>query len=254
MQRRSVGPRQQTGEPLARRLTAAHTPLSPCPQGPINACPATCLNLGSFRVVFESAASCLCGSSEQYPALLAGATDTWKVRGALGPGCRVRGITADWACYSAPPICCRLVWAVADVNLPRPLPAPTCPRPAAPQYLVHALAALALMGLADLWLVMNLSAQYAHARRDLAQLRKRWVGGVEGAPRAALEGAACTQLSSPGCPALLWASGKRAPRPSNTVSDLAFHLSASRPPSLTAPTRAPTCGASPRRRRRAPCL
>ncbi|KIZ04414.1 hypothetical protein MNEG_3539 [Monoraphidium neglectum] len=36
--------------------------------------------------------------------------------------------------------------------------------------LVHALAALALMGLADLWLLMNLSAQFAHARRDVRDL------------------------------------------------------------------------------------
>ncbi|KAI8471863.1 MAG: hypothetical protein J3K34DRAFT_415960 [Monoraphidium minutum] len=35
------------------------------------------------------------------------------------------------------------------------------------KHLTHALAALALMGLADLWLIMNLSAQFAHARRDL---------------------------------------------------------------------------------------
>lgn len=39
------------------------------------------------------------------------------------------------------------------------------------RHLVHALAALALMGLAALWLLMNLSAQFAHARRDLRDLR-----------------------------------------------------------------------------------
>lgn len=41
------------------------------------------------------------------------------------------------------------------------------------QSLVHALAALALMGVADLWLIMNLSAQFAHAKRDLRDLKKR---------------------------------------------------------------------------------
>ena len=40
----------------------------------------------------------------------------------------------------------------------------------AQQHLVHALAALALMGVADLWLLMNLSAQFAHAKRDLKDL------------------------------------------------------------------------------------
>jgi len=42
-------------------------------------------------------------------------------------------------------------------------------------YLVHALAALALMGLADLWLIMNLSAQFAHAKRDIGELPRTWV-------------------------------------------------------------------------------
>eukprot|EP00877_Chromochloris_zofingiensis_P005724 jgi/Chrzof1/15152/Cz09g29080.t1 len=41
------------------------------------------------------------------------------------------------------------------------------------QALVHALAALALMGLADLWLLMNLSANFAHARRDIRELPGR---------------------------------------------------------------------------------
>jgi hypothetical protein len=52
------------------------------------------------------------------------------------------------------------------------------------QYLVHALAALALMGLAGLWLIMNLSAQFAHARRDLQELRRRWASNLRraGAP------------------------------------------------------------------------
>jgi hypothetical protein len=47
-----------------------------------------------------------------------------------------------------------------------------------PQNLVHALAALALMGLADLWLLMNLSAQFAHARRDVRDLTPGRCGGV----------------------------------------------------------------------------
>jgi hypothetical protein len=62
---------------------------------------------------------------------------------------------------------------------PCPPPHSALPRiapPPPPQYLVHALAALAAMGLADLWLIMNLSAQFAHAKRDLADLRRssRW--------------------------------------------------------------------------------
>jgi hypothetical protein len=47
---------------------------------------------------------------------------------------------------------------------------------------VHALAALALMGLADLWLLMNLSATFAHAKRDIGELPRRW---------APLEGMGC---------------------------------------------------------------
>lgn len=41
------------------------------------------------------------------------------------------------------------------------------------QTLVHALAALALMGLGCLWLLMNLSAEFAHARRDMRELPGR---------------------------------------------------------------------------------
>ncbi|GBF93530.1 hypothetical protein Rsub_06250 [Raphidocelis subcapitata] len=37
------------------------------------------------------------------------------------------------------------------------------------RFLVHALAALALMGLACLWLLMNASATFAHARRDMRE-------------------------------------------------------------------------------------
>lgn len=39
--------------------------------------------------------------------------------------------------------------------------------------LVHVLAALALMGLGCLWLLMNLSAEFAHARRDMRELPGR---------------------------------------------------------------------------------
>lgn len=39
--------------------------------------------------------------------------------------------------------------------------------------LVHVLAALALMGMGCLWLLMNLSAEYAHARRDMRELPGR---------------------------------------------------------------------------------
>jgi hypothetical protein len=38
---------------------------------------------------------------------------------------------------------------------------------------VHVLAALALMGLGCLWLLMNLSAEFAHARRDARELPGR---------------------------------------------------------------------------------
>lgn len=41
------------------------------------------------------------------------------------------------------------------------------------QTLVHVLAALALMGLGCLWLLMNLSAEFAHARRDMRELPGR---------------------------------------------------------------------------------
>lgn len=56
------------------------------------------------------------------------------------------------------------------------------------QMLVHVLAALALMGLGCLWLIMNLSAEFAHARRDMKELpgrsptaltRVRVVGGMD---------------------------------------------------------------------------
>jgi hypothetical protein len=60
-------------------MLTAVCPLLPCAQAPLDACPSTCLDLGSFRVVFESAASCLCDSAEQYPTLLTAASDTWKV-------------------------------------------------------------------------------------------------------------------------------------------------------------------------------
>lgn len=56
------------------------------------------------------------------------------------------------------------------------------PRPTphhAPQHLVHALTALALMGLASLWLLMNLSAQFAHARRDLREARAARAAAAE---------------------------------------------------------------------------
>lgn len=49
-------------------------------QGTAEVCPETCMNLGSFRVVFESAASCLCNTADQYPVLLSTITDIWKVR------------------------------------------------------------------------------------------------------------------------------------------------------------------------------
>lgn len=39
--------------------------------------------------------------------------------------------------------------------------------------MVHVLAALALMGLGCLWLLMNLSAEFAHARRDMRELPGR---------------------------------------------------------------------------------
>lgn len=38
---------------------------------------------------------------------------------------------------------------------------------------MHVLAALALMGLGCLWLLMNLSAEFAHARRDMRELPGR---------------------------------------------------------------------------------
>lgn len=41
------------------------------------------------------------------------------------------------------------------------------------QTLVHVLAALALMGLGCLWLLMNLSAEFAHAKRDMRELPGR---------------------------------------------------------------------------------
>jgi hypothetical protein len=37
------------------------------------------------------------------------------------------------------------------------------------QFLVHVLAALALMGLGCLWQLMNASANFAHARRDMRE-------------------------------------------------------------------------------------
>jgi hypothetical protein len=59
------------------------------------------------------------------------------------------------------------------------------------QFLVHALAALALMGLAGLWLIMNLSAQFAHAKRDMAAARERCAG-------ACVCAHACACSSAPG--------------------------------------------------------
>lgn len=38
------------------------------------------------------------------------------------------------------------------------------------QNLVHTLAALALMGLGCLWQLMNMSANFAHARRDMGEV------------------------------------------------------------------------------------
>ena len=62
--------------------------------------------------------------------------------------------------------------AATSRDVPVPLsPPPPSPTPR-PQHLVHALAALALMGLADLWLVMNLSAQFAHAKRDITDIKR----------------------------------------------------------------------------------
>jgi thiosulfate reductase cytochrome b subunit len=49
------------------------------------------------------------------------------------------------------------------------------------QDLVHVLAALALMGLGCLWQLMNLSANFAHARRDIRGLQQSnpdFVAGV----------------------------------------------------------------------------
>lgn len=52
-----------------------------CPrQAAIDVCPSSCVNLGSFHVVFEAPQPCICGGEEAVPMLLATATDTWKVR------------------------------------------------------------------------------------------------------------------------------------------------------------------------------
>ncbi|GBF88687.1 hypothetical protein Rsub_01586 [Raphidocelis subcapitata] len=107
----------------------------------VGACPASCLDLGSFRTVFEAPQSCLCAAAEQHPMLLATATGTW-------------------------------------------------------QYLVHALAALALMGLADLFLIMNLSAQFAHARRDMAEAARRRRYAAGSTPRLSDESAAAVYVTT----------------------------------------------------------
>ena len=53
------------------------------------------------------------------------------------------------------------------------------------------------MGLADLWLIMNLSAQFAHARRDLREARRARAAAQEAAARGGGGGAGA--FSDGGC-------------------------------------------------------
>lgn len=64
-----------TGSLLSAR---ANTFAAAAKEASIEACPASCVNLGSFHAVFEAPRPCLC--VEGAPALLAAATGTWKVR------------------------------------------------------------------------------------------------------------------------------------------------------------------------------
>ena len=102
----------------------------------VNACPASCLDLGSFYTVFEAPSPCACAGAAGAAAMLGAAAGAWRA-------------------------------------------------------LVHALAALAAMGLACLLLAANLAAQFAHARRDLAERRRRYAAGEAAA--AAYSSAAAEQ-------------------------------------------------------------
>eukprot|EP00775_Hariotina_reticulata_P008719 gene8719-8900_t len=69
-----------------------------------------------------------------------------------------------------------------------------------PEDLVHVLAALALMGLGCLWQLMNLSANFAHARRDIQDLQKSNPVFMTGDAVASVQ-ATLTVLSSKKSPA-----------------------------------------------------
>lgn len=164
----------------ALRDTSVH-PSSPL-QTPLRMCPASCINLGSFGAAFAAKSSCVCGGAEQVAALAGAASDTWKVRRAPRhrppqPGCvclqhanaaRPAHLAAGGPARAVTRPLQQLPAARAT---PTPCAAPASPNPLA-QHLVHALAALALMGLADLWLIMNLSATFAHAKRDMRDVSR----------------------------------------------------------------------------------
>jgi hypothetical protein len=67
--------------PVAERVNRY---VAAAKQSAVGACPASCMDLGSFYVVFEAAGPCLCSGAEQYPMLLDAATNTWKVGGRGG--------------------------------------------------------------------------------------------------------------------------------------------------------------------------